>query len=194
VQVGFRLHEDGGWVELDAKAVFSKFPGWSGLEESLAQQCLDSIPKLVSVAAKRGYLVEKDFESAGFWQDQPEKEEEEKKSRDDQPLHRQRAVILTTKGSRERIKRKKEEKEEKEEKMAGKKAKAEAKALYKKQVDDAFHALTRDANTGGIVLPKKKWQEEGECGNCFAWWGAWQERGLLDDGGFRWKACDFCDT
>ena len=100
---------------------------------------------------------------------------------------------LNHKGLARANKRKKEEKEEKEEKMAGKKAKAEAKALYKKQVDDAFHALTRDANTGGIVLPKKKWQEEGECGNCFAWWGAWQERGLLDDG-FRWKACDFCDT
>jgi hypothetical protein len=189
--VGFRLHPD-GYVTLDPAHVFSKIPAWPSFTIEESRRCFDSIPTLVSAAIRKGYLVEEDFDTAGLWQTAEEKDVEEKTPRDSLPLYRQRAMILTTEGSRKRIEAREKEIEIQKQKVEEKKEKEKEKEMKKKRIKLAWDSLRCDSETGLVVKSKRKWKEDTQCRHCLQWWGAWQEAGMEDEE-FQWLQCVGCE-
>jgi hypothetical protein len=189
VQVGFRVSKE-GWVDLDSEVVFQKLPGWKLLSEEEANICVDSIPTLVERAIEKGFLEECDFEAVGLWQTVAEEEAAMREPRDQLALHRQRAVVLTTAGSKQRIRDQKEKAEKKKKEAIERKEREADRKLYQQGVTEGFKA-SRDAKTALPIQPEEKWADDAACGNCFAWWGRWQEEGLLDED-FEW-VCDGCE-
>ena len=190
--MGFRTTPEGN-VTLDPIAVFCKLPGWSSVAPEMAKTCLDSIPTLTALASKQGFLEEKHFADAGFWQTEEEKEAEEKNPRDDLALYRQRAILLTSAGFRARTEARRKELETNRRAKEDKKKDEKEQAERKKCLKRAWKELKCDQDTGCPVLPKEKWELKGKCFHCLEWFGASQEAGMRDEE-YNWLQCDGCES
>jgi len=132
------------------------------------------------------------FREGGTLADRKRKGAEAKNPRDNLPLHRQRAVVLTTAGARARIEKRKREIQEEKEKEQKKKEKKQAQALWNKRVTEAWQELRRDSNTGLPAPQAKMGEDDVACFVCLSWYGAWQEAGLRNKE-FPWLQCCGCD-
>ena len=156
MQVGFQIHKE-GHVELDPVAVFSKLPIWPSLTVDQQSQLLETIPSLIPIAAKNGVLTEQDFASVGLEQTPEEKALKDNHPRDEFPLHRHRAVLLTSKGSRDRLAQRKEELETKRNEAEKKKEREKEKTVRLKRMSDGWKELY-DPTTKLPVRSRKKIQ------------------------------------
>jgi hypothetical protein len=189
-QVGFRL-DSNGHVVLDPAHVFSKFPGWSAFSAEKAQKCLDSISPLVEIAKANGVLTEADFTKAGLDQTKEEKEAEIKTPRDNFPLHRHRAVLLTSEGSRKRVAERKAAAEAKKQEAEKKKQSEQERVARQKRLAEGWEAL-KHPDTDVPQRPKKKYKDDCQCALCFTWYGAMQDDNFLPEEEFKWRGCESC--